>query len=168
MMTEDRLRKVVLRDLDRAGRLVRKIHPDPIDPQFRIATPDGDWWLAVTLPPEPQARAAHLAMVSDFMAWRMAAAFTLASELVEPDAVYCAGVSHRGFIAAAALITRKPLSIAKPRWLTPDELGQEVRALLPRGQRTMTQAKLKELETWFGLNGRFPAILLETDGAIPV
>ena len=36
-------------DLRRAARLVIKVQ-DEIDPQFRIATPEGDYSLAVTLP----------------------------------------------------------------------------------------------------------------------
>ena len=37
-------------DLRRAARLVIK-NQDEIDPQFRIATPEGDYWVAVQLPP---------------------------------------------------------------------------------------------------------------------
>ena len=44
-------REMVEADLRRAARLVIKVH-DEIEPQFRIATPTGDWWLAVTLPPD--------------------------------------------------------------------------------------------------------------------
>ena len=32
-------REIVLADLYRGQRLVEKVHPDPIDPQFRIAMP---------------------------------------------------------------------------------------------------------------------------------
>ena len=38
---------LTLSDLQRAQRLLRKVYPDPIDPQFRIATPEGDFWLGV-------------------------------------------------------------------------------------------------------------------------
>ncbi len=44
-MAEPRtLLDLVRADLVRAERLIRKIHPDPIDPQFRIASPGGDWF----------------------------------------------------------------------------------------------------------------------------
>lgn len=39
-----RLRDLVLADLKRAQRLIERIEDD-LDPQFRIAAPDGDWWL---------------------------------------------------------------------------------------------------------------------------
>ena len=37
------LDELVRADLERAQRLVRKVHPDPIDPQFRITTQEGDY-----------------------------------------------------------------------------------------------------------------------------
>ena len=48
-------RELVLADLRRACRLMRRID-DEIDLQFRIASPEGDWWLALTLPPDAGAR----------------------------------------------------------------------------------------------------------------
>jgi hypothetical protein len=42
-------KELVEADLRRAARLVIKVQ-DEIDPQFRIATPEGDYWIAVTLP----------------------------------------------------------------------------------------------------------------------
>ena len=41
------LRELVEADLRRALRIIIKIQ-DEIDPQFRIATPEGDYWIAVT------------------------------------------------------------------------------------------------------------------------
>ena len=38
-------------DLRRAVRLITKLQ-DEIDPQFRIATPEGDYWIALQLPPD--------------------------------------------------------------------------------------------------------------------
>jgi hypothetical protein len=49
MVGSNSLREIVRLDLKRAQRLVCKVHPDPIDPQFRIATPDGDYWIGITL-----------------------------------------------------------------------------------------------------------------------
>ncbi len=42
-------RELVEADLRRPARLIIKIQ-DEIDPQFRIATPEVDYWIAVTLP----------------------------------------------------------------------------------------------------------------------
>ena len=85
------LRELVEADLRRAARLIIKIQ-DEIDPQIRIATPEGDYWIAVTLPADPYGRKVILRNLSLFMAWKQALGFTLASELYDPDSVYCAGV----------------------------------------------------------------------------
>lgn len=52
-MTTD-LATLVLANLTRAQRIIRKLDGDPIDPQFRIATPDVDYWIAMTLDNDPQ------------------------------------------------------------------------------------------------------------------
>jgi hypothetical protein len=108
-------REIVLADLARAQRLVRKIDdPGGIDPQFRIATPEGDFHIAMMLADEPGERLRQMSMVSRFMAWKMAGGFTLASELVEPDSVYCFGATHKEELAAISLIERNPLRFSKP------------------------------------------------------
>ena len=81
-------RELVLADLYRGQRLVEKVHPDPIDPQFRIASPEGDWWIAMTLPDDTKQLQRRLDLVRDFMAWKLAPSFILVSELHEPDCVY--------------------------------------------------------------------------------
>ena len=65
------LKGLLLADLQRAQNLISKVHPDPIDPQFRIATPDGDYWIAITLTENPKERAKRLALISDFMAIKL-------------------------------------------------------------------------------------------------
>src|SRR5579884_3134918 len=101
------LRELVEADLRRAARLVIKVQ-DEIDPQFRIATPEGDYWIAMNFPPDLTARKAVLGHLSLFMAWKQSLGFTLASELIEPDAVYCLGATHKERCGCIARIRRKP------------------------------------------------------------
>ena len=89
------LKELVQADLERAQRLVRKVHPDPIDPQFRIASPERDWWIGITLTENAKESARRLALVSDFMAWKLSPGFILASELHEPDALFSLGCNTR-------------------------------------------------------------------------
>ena len=64
MVPEPRtFRELVEADVRRAARLVLEVQ-DEIDPQFRIATPEGDYWIAVTLPREGMLM---LRRVSSFM-----------------------------------------------------------------------------------------------------
>ena len=61
------LKELVIADLERAQRLIRKVN-DEIDPQFRIATPEGDYWIAMTLPSDAYQRRNILSNLSLFMA----------------------------------------------------------------------------------------------------
>jgi hypothetical protein len=168
-------RDLMLADLRRAQNLVTKVHPAPIDPQFRIATLDGDYWIAITLTENAKERARRLALVSDFMAWKLSPGFTLASELHEPESVYVAGIMHREQHGLISLTQRLPpnrtgtyeVVFTEPRWLTREELGDDIPSLLPRGSRVITTAREKELRQWFGHDGKFPAVLLGPDGKIP-
>jgi hypothetical protein len=101
------LREFVEADLRRAARLIIKVQ-DEIDPQFRFSTPEGDYHLAVTLPADAYERRGMLKRVSAFMAWKLAMGFSLASELMEPDCVYCLGVSGNEVHACLARIRRHP------------------------------------------------------------
>ena len=66
-------REVVLADLLRAQRLKIRIE-DEIDPQFRIASPEGDWWIAMTLDRDLAERKRQMALVSKFMASKLSLA----------------------------------------------------------------------------------------------
>jgi hypothetical protein len=142
---------------------------DEIDPQFRIASPEGDWWIGVTLSDDLQERTREMLLVSRFMQWKLSPAFTLASEIVSPDAVYCIGVSHRECHAAMSRIARHPLCFGEIEWLAPSQIGDEFTSLLPRGTAALDAQAIAELEEWFGPAGKFPAVKisnasLERDG----
>src|SRR3990170_5863764 len=101
--TPRNFREIVLADLLRAQRLILRVQ-DEIDPQFRIASPEGDWWIAITLADDLDERKRQMSLVSRFMQWKLSPAFTIASELKVPDAVYCIGVSHRECYGVMSLI----------------------------------------------------------------
>ena len=150
-------RELVLADLLRAQRLILRIQ-DQIDPQFRIASPEGDWWIGMTLDRDMKKRQHQMSLVSRFMQWKLSPAFTLASELNEPDAVYCIGVSHRECAAAMSLITRTPIRFAPEQWLSREQIGDEYPSLLPRGTTSLDARAIAELDEWFGPTGKFPAV----------
>lgn len=157
-------REFVEADLRRAARLIIKVQ-DEIDPQFRFSTPEGDYALAATLPSDDYERGAMLRRVSAFMAWKQAYAFMLASELKEPDCVYCLGVSATGVHACLSRIRRHPrpwttANFGPVEWLERRHIAQETIELLPKGPRAMTPKETAMLHKWFGPNGRFPAVHL--------
>ena len=150
-------REIVLADLLRAQRLILRIQ-DEIDPQFRIASPEGDWWIGMTLIADPHERARQMGMVSRFMQWKLSPAFTLASDIIAPDAVYCIGVSHRECHAAMSRIMRNPIRFAEIEWLRRSQIDDAYVSLLPRGSATLNARAIAELEEWFGEDGKFPAL----------
>jgi hypothetical protein len=156
------LQQIVRFDLERAQRLVRKIHPDPIDPQFRIATPEGDYWIAMTLTEKPKERQRRMDLVSDFMAWKLSPVFVMASELHEPDAILSIGLMRDEYWALISVIQRTPLSFDAPKSILRENMDPEIFKLQPRGSRTITSARMKELELWFGAAGKFPAVRIAT------
>ena len=155
-------RELVEADLRRAGRLVVKVQ-DEIDPQLRIATPEGDYWIAATLPPDDYARRTIFRALGTFMAWKQASAFTLASELVEPDCVYCVGLAAGGRFACLSRIRRHPrpwtpASFGAVEWLPAASIDPMIAELLPRGPRALTPKEVAACNAWFGAAGKFPAV----------
>jgi len=116
----------------------------------------------MTLSSDPAERLEQLRKVSLFMARKLSPGFTLASELIEPDSVYCFGATHKEQLAAISLIERNPLRFAKPQWLSPEQVGDEIRDLLPKGANTLDAAMIDELKEYFGPQGTFPAVHIET------
>jgi hypothetical protein len=157
-MSLKNLRKLVLADLEQGQRLIKQFHPDPIDPQFRIATPAGDWWMAITLGDDEAERARRLALVSDLMASKLSVGFVMVAELYTPDCIFALGVTHRETIGCVSVMSRAPLSFAEVRWMAKDEIGDDVPDLLPRGKRALSDDRMRKLDEWFGPVGNFPAV----------
>ena len=135
-------RQFVEADLRRGARLIIKVQ-DMLDPQIRMASPDGDYTIALTLPADAYERKRVLRRLSNFMAWKQAPSFVWTSELVEPDCVYSLGVSHREVHACYALISREPRPWTKynfggVQWLERTQIGNEMIDILPRGERSLS------------------------------
>ena len=155
--TQRNFREIVLADLLRAQRLILHIQ-DEIDPQFRIASPEGDWWIGMTLADDLRERERQMSLVSRFMQWKLSPAFTIASELKEPDAVHCVGVSQRECHGVLSLISRKPIKFSSELWLTRAQIGDELRSMLPKERAELDARAIAELEEWFSPSGKFPAL----------
>ncbi len=165
-------KELVEADLRRAGRLVIKVQ-DEIDPQFRIATPEGDYWIAVTLPPDGHERSRMLRRLSTFMAWKHARAFSMACETYEPDAVYCVGIGLDERHHCIARIRREPRpwtskNFGSVEWLPRSSIDPVVVDLLPHGPRPMTPKEVSALQKWFGTEGKFPAVHITRASAFEV
>ena len=151
----------------RGGRLIIKVQ-DEIDPQWRIASPTGDWWIATTLPKgDDDGRRVILRALGTFMVWKQALAFTLASELVEPDCVYACGFAANEQHACFARIRRQPEPWTKHNfgpveWAPASSIDPVIAALLPSAPRALTPKEVSAMVKWFGREGKFPAINMAT------
>ncbi len=155
-------RELIEADLRRAARLIIKVQ-DELDPQFRLATPEGDYWLAINFPADLDGRKKLLGHLSMLMAWKQSLGFTLASELIQPDAVYCLGVTVKERFACLARITREPRpwttkNFGDVEWLPESAIDPMLLGLLPKGAREITSHDIATLEEWFGAKGKFPAV----------
>ena len=159
-------RDLVEADLRRAARLIIKIQ-DEIDWQFRIATPEGDYHLSITMPDAEDERSAMLGRLTVFMMWKRAVAYVLAVETREPDAVYAVGVSASEQLNCLVRITRTPrpwtaANFSAVEWLGTESIAPELIELLPRIPQPMTPKQIRELQEWFGADGKFPAAHIDS------
>lgn len=158
-------RELVEADLRRAARLIIKIQ-DEIDWQFRIATPKGDLHLAVTMPGGVE-RDVMLARIGTFMHWKQAKAFIMAVETVLPNGVYAAGLSQSERCNCYARFNHEPRpwtarNFDRVKWLPEKHIDPVIAALLPTSPRAMSPKEVAGLQEWFGREGRFPAVQIES------
>ena len=86
-------------------------------------------------------------------------AFSLATELAEPDALVTIGASSLLQIGFLSRIRRSPQFDFQPtQTLPPGQLDPGIISMLPRGANEVAPPLPEELEEWFGPTGRFPAI----------
>jgi hypothetical protein len=93
------------------------------------------------------------------MKHKQAPAFSLATELAEPDALVTIGASSLLQIGFLSRIRRSPQFDFQPtQTLPPGRLDPGIISMLPRGANEVAPPLPEELEEWFGPTGRFPAI----------
>lgn len=136
---------------------------DDIDPQLRIATPQGDIAVSVTFPEGCHERDCTLQVLQRFCAWKQALAYTMTFNIAEPNALMTVGVSGKNVVGCILRVTGVPgtlseASFGAPLWVTPDSIGDEFLSLLPERTSALSEDDLRELESWFGVEGWFPAI----------
>ena len=156
------LKSFVKADIQRAIGLIKYVYPDPIDPQFRIATPDGDLWLGINLPDNIDERTNIFVLIKNLLAYKQAVAFTLATEIVEPDGIICVGVERNNSVGLFCSISREPLNFAAPVELSRASIDKEIIDLLPVGSRSFDKIEIQELQKWFGKHGRYPLVDITT------
>jgi hypothetical protein len=115
-------------------------------PRFSMQTEDGEVVLFVQLPDDIEARQRRMELVRDYMAVKMVRSFVLSTELMQPDASVAMGVERAGCEAGLQLIGRSPLAFSATQWLGPENIGDEVVALLPGRVAEVTPEQVRAVE----------------------
>lgn len=136
--------------------------------QFRIISHEADYRLAVRLPQIDTDRSALFARLRTYMAWKQATAFTMVTELREPDCVAAFGVSYNAIYCCCV-----PLDIARPFaaetygevvWLPGERaIGDDILNLLPRSAKAISQEEISQMERAFGRTGDLPTVRIARD-----
>jgi hypothetical protein len=154
------LQELVLDDLEWAQRTFERSRR-PFDPQVRVATPQGDFWIVMPLSKNGQVRGKQMGLLSDFMAWKKSPGFVLLEMIEQPEAIVAIGVMPGEAIGASSLITRQPLRYGLPEFFGPELIDAAILELLPMGPRDLSRTRIRELRRFFGPDGTCPAIKLE-------
>lgn len=163
MSWEKDFRELILLELGRAHALMESVG-DEIDPQFRIATPEGDVRIAMTLGEGDLERRRRFSLLADYMALRSSLGFVMSGELKEPDAVFAAGFSRQMAVGALRRVRRNPLRFESVEWMGREQFDVEMLNLVPGRSSALSAARLAELEQWFGSRGKYPAVRLARGG----
>jgi hypothetical protein len=148
------MRDVILEELQFSTAIV--LSREEVVPRFRIMVPGApDYIVFVPLPDDLAQRQWRMQLVSAFMAWKGATGFVKSSELMTPDAVVAVGVNRTGGAAALRPLLRKPLSAGQITWLSRDQIGDEIPALLPPVGAAIDAGMIADLERVFGSQGEF-------------
>ena len=128
-----------------------------VAPRFGIFAPGGPYVVKVRLSDDEAGRARQLQAVRSFMIWKAASGFTLANELIKPDAISVIAVTRSEVTGALQRIHRLPARFDAPEWFGRDNVGEDVIALLPPRQLTITLEQLEFMRQAFQ-EGNVPGI----------
>jgi len=125
-----------------------------LTPRWDVHTPKGTTSVFVGMSDDLNHRVRHQRMLTKYMAWKQATAFTMVVELKEPDAMAAVYVSREKRRGLLRLIQRAPIRIGKDQWIDQPSMGLEMVDKLPVGPIALSSEEIKELESMFGPDSR--------------
>ncbi len=131
---------------------------DEVVPRFRIMGPEGQFVILMELPDDAKERDRRMRLIAGFMTWKMAQGFVLSAETQTPDAITSLAVTRSGCGGFMHRIKRgRVISFGEAEGLGPQDVGDDLLALLPKRESTITAEQVRELERTFGPHGEMPA-----------
>jgi len=150
---------MILRELERSRQIIRG--GDVLVPRFVVSTPDGEFSILADFPTDAKKHEELLAKLYAFMIWKQASAFVMSCQWQEPNAVCSIGVSRPTVEGVIKVISREPpVEFGPLIKLEPEQIGDELPALLPRRSATLSAETIAELEQIFGPGGKLEAVRL--------
>jgi hypothetical protein len=132
-------------------------------PTWRIETPEGAFSIRTQFDTDNQEQREHtVALISRFMAWKMATSFVFTAEtwLGErraDEALLVVGVSHHERLAVLQRIQRgETVGFSEAMWLAPYQIDKYYLKMLPGRRTEITADEAEELASIFGKNGELP------------
>ena len=150
---------MILRELERSRQIIRG--GDVLVTRFVVSTPDREFSVVADLQIDPQKHEELLAKLYAFLIWKQASAFVMSCHRQEPNAVCSIGVSRPRVEGMMQVISRgPPVEFGPLIKLEPEQIGDELPALLPRRSATLSAKTIAELEQIFGPGGELEAVRL--------
>lgn len=150
---------MILRELERSRQIIRG--GDVLVPRFVVSTPDGELSVFADFPTDAKKDEEVLAKLYAFMIWKQASAFVMSCEWQEPNAVCSIGVSRPTVEGMIQVISRgPPVEFGPLIKMEPEQIGDELPALMPRRSATLSAETIAELEQIFGPGGKLEAVRL--------
>jgi hypothetical protein len=111
-------------------------------PRFRIFAPDGEHVAFVQMRESIEDRLSKFNTMRLFMIWKAGTGFIMASETIEPKALFVACVSRKENLIAVQMIHRDgPVSFGAVQWYPPDLIDDAILKLLPPKPRDRASAR---------------------------
>ncbi len=135
-------------------------------PAWRIETPEGALFIRTQFDTDnPEQRAQTIALISRFMAWKMATGFVLTTETwlgaelarASDEAILTIGVSPHERLAVLQRIKRDDaVSFSQPVWLASYHVDECYLKMLPGKRTEVTAEEVADLSRIFGKDGELP------------
>ena len=150
---------MILRELERSRQIIRG--GDVLVPRFVVSIPDGEFSVFADFPTDAKKDEEVLAKLYAFMIWKQASAFVMSSKWQEASAVCSIGVSRPTVEGMIQVISRgPPVEFGSLIKMEPEQIGDELPALMPRRCATLSAETIAELEQILGPGGELEAVRL--------
>ena len=150
---------MILRELERSRQVIRG--GDVLVPRFVVSSPDGEFSVFADFAADTKKHEEVLAKLYAFIIWKHATAFVMSCEWQEPNAVCSIGVSRPTVEGMIQVISRgPPVEFGPLIKMEPEQIGDELPALMPRRSATLSAETIAELEQIFGPGGELEAVRL--------